>query len=87
MTRNARSLEVKGNARQTDFGKKYGETITPAFAIVNLSFSKTLKLWSTGITLRVGVENLLDKYYTTYADWNKLPQKGRNIYANIDFSI
>lgn len=78
---------MKGNARQSDFGEKYGETGTPAFAIVNASLSRTFSLQSTDITLRIGVENLLDKYYTTYSDWNKIPQKGRNIYANIDVSL
>jgi len=33
------------------------------------------------ISLRAGIENLLDRRYSTYADWNDIPQKGRNIYA------
>ena len=32
-------------------------------------------------------ENLLDKYYSTYSDWNKLPQKGRNIYVNLSVGL
>ena len=34
-----------------------------------------------------GVENLFDKQYATYADWNHIPQKGRNIYMNLTFEL
>lgn len=69
--------------------RRYTEhrTGTPAFAIVNASVSRTFKRQGADLTLRLGVENLLDKYYTTFSDWNKIPQKGRNIYANIDVSL
>jgi iron complex outermembrane receptor protein len=33
------------------------------------------------------VENLFDRRYTTYSDWNGIPQKGRNIYVNIQLSF
>ncbi len=78
---------VKGNSRQDHFGAKYGETGTPAFAIINVSASSTLSWSGTDITIRLGVDNILDKYYTTFADWNKIPQKGRNVYANIDVTL
>lgn len=78
---------MKGNTRQDKFGETYGETGTPAFAIVNISLSRVFTMSTTDITIRIGVENLLDKYYTTYAHWNKIPQKGRDIYANIDISF
>lgn len=80
-------VALKGNARQSQYGEKYGETGTPAFTIANVSVSRTFTLPAADITLRIGVENLLDKYYTTYSDWNKIPQKGRNIYANVDVSL
>ena len=80
-------MGVQGHSRQSHFGAKYGETGTPAFAIVNASVSRTFKRQGADLTLRLGVENLLDKYYTTFSDWNKIPQKGRNIYANIDVSL
>ena len=38
-------------------------------------------------SIRFGVENLLDKRYATYADWNHIPQKGRNIYLNLTFTL
>ena len=38
-------------------------------------------------SIRAGVENLFDKQYATYADWNHIPQKGRNIYMNLTFEL
>ena len=38
-------------------------------------------------TLRAGIENLLDKRYTSYADWCDIPQKGRNFYMNLSVEL
>ena len=80
-------LTVKGNARQVNYGKKYGETSTPAYAIVNLSGQYAFHLHGHTLTLRAGVENLLDKRYSTYSDWCDIPQKGRNFYTNLSVSL
>jgi iron complex outermembrane receptor protein len=89
--------EVKGHTRQAKYGKKYGETETAAWTIVNLSanYQFSIKHYPLGrrtlarqeLALRAGVENLFDKYYATYADWCHIPQKGRNIYVNLSFEI
>ena len=76
----------KGNARQNSYGWKYGETITPGYGILNASIQHHFNLSSHIITLRAGVENLLDRNYSTYSDWNKLPQKGRNFYISFNLS-
>ena len=87
---------VKGNMRQTNYGGKYGETAVSEWAVLNLSAqysflrpfgSKRAKLERSSITVRGGVENLFDKQYATYADWNHIPQKGRNIYLNLTFAL
>ena len=75
--------EIKGHARLTKYGKKYGESETSAWTILNLSATYTWRM----IILRAGVENVFDKYYATYADWNHIPQKGRNIYMNLTFEL
>jgi iron complex outermembrane receptor protein len=75
--------EVKGHARQGKYGKKYGETETAAWTILNLSATYVWRI----ITLRAGIENVFDKYYATYADWCHIPQKGRNIYLNLSFEL
>ena len=42
---------------------------------------------ASSLILRAGVENVLDKRYTTYSDWNKIPQKGRNIYLSLSLGL
>ena len=74
---------IKGNARQSNYGDKYGETPACEWAILNLSAQYSI----SSITVRAGVENLFDKHYATYADWNHIPQKGRNIYMNLTFAL
>jgi iron complex outermembrane receptor protein len=78
---------VKGHTRQAKYGKKYGETETAAWTIVNLSANYQFSIKHYQLALRAGVENLFDKYYATYADWCHIPQKGRNIYVNLSFEI
>ena len=75
--------EVKGHARQAKYGKKYGESETSAWTILNLSANYA---WHH-FTLRAGIENLFDRYYATYADWCHIPQKGRNIYMSFSFEL
>lgn len=79
--------ELVGNARQSRYGAKFGETATPAYAIVNLSAQYAFRMAEASVSVRAGVENLLDKSYSTYSDWNKIPQKGRNIYFNVGVSL
>ena len=80
-------VELQGNARQSNFGRKYGETPTAAWAIVNLSANYHFSIFDSRLTLRAGIENLLDKRYTSYADWCDIPQKGRNIYMNLSVEL
>ncbi|MBO7436410.1 MAG: hypothetical protein J6T97_01180 [Bacteroidaceae bacterium] len=76
-------VELRGNARQTNYAAKYGEILTAGWNIVNLSASYRFK----AATLRGGVENLLDRKYSAYSDWNNIPQKGRNIYLNLTIEL
>ncbi len=78
---------VKGNARQSNYGEKYGETAAKTWTIVNLSTSYQCTMHNAQCTIRFGIENLFDKQYATYADWNHIPQKGRNIYMNLTFTL
>lgn len=81
-------MEIYGNAKQTSYGKKYGEKQTPAYAVCRIGGQY---MWNLAekhpVTLRAGVDNLLDKQYTTYSDWCGIPQKGRNVYANISIKL
>ena len=78
---------VRGNASQTNNGEKYGEQPAQAWTVVDLSANYALPLKHGQLSVRAGVENLLDRHYATYADWNHVPQKGRNIYLNLTFEL
>ena len=88
---------IKGNARQSNYGEKYGETAAKAWTIVNLAAQyqfgilcgakRQSRARNLEFVIRAGVENLFDKQYATYADWNHIPQKGRNIYMNLTFEL
>ena len=78
---------VKGNTRQSNYGEKYGETPASEWAIVNLSAQYQWSMVNSQWSIRFGVENLFDKQYATYADWNHIPQKGRNIYMNLTLEL
>ena len=78
---------VKGNTRQSNYGGKYGETAASEWAILNLAAQYQLSIVNYQLSIRAGVENLFDKQYATYADWNHIPQKGRNVYLNVSFQI
>jgi iron complex outermembrane receptor protein len=75
-------LSMTGAARQSQYGEKYGESITPPYTVFNVSAEYPLEFSHIALKLRAGVENLLDRRYSTYADWNNIPQKGRNIYVS-----
>ena len=76
-------ITLIGNAEHSNYGKKYGETSTDAYAIVNFNAQYDIATRYTNIALRLGVENIADRNYTTYSDWCHIPQKGRNIYFNV----
>ena len=79
--------EVRGNSKQVNYGKKYGETATSAWAIGNISGQYTLLIQEHALTFRAGIENLFDKRYATYSDWCDIPQKGRNVYVNLSWTL
>ncbi len=81
------TAEMKGHARQSKYGEKYGETSTAAWTIVNISATHQFTVRNSQFSVRAGVENLFDRHYTTYADWCHIPQKGCNIYMNLTYEL
>lgn len=76
-------LTLQGNATQTRYSPTYGEDRTPDYAVINLGFGYNFKWNPCAVGLRIGVENVLDAYYTTYSDWNNIPRMGRNFYTDL----
>ncbi|NGY36064.1 TonB-dependent receptor [Flavobacterium sp. XN-5] len=79
-------ISVQGNAVQSQYNPFYGEDRTADYAILNLASSYSFHLDSSKWNLRAGVENILDTYYSTFADWNNIPRMGRNFFLNVTIS-
>ena len=78
---------VKMASRNSHCGTEYGETPTAGYAVWHLNIGGQLRLGQVIANLHLGIENLFDRYYATYSDWNHIPQKGRNIYVNTSFQF
>ena len=78
---------VKMASRNSHCGTEYGETPTAGYAVWHLNIGGQLRLGQVIANLHLGIENLFDRYYSTYSDWNHIPQKGRNIYVNTSFQF
>jgi len=83
------NVEIQGAGKQVNYSSEYGEDQTPAYFILNLSAGYELPLGDCcqSALLKIGVENLLDRKYSTYADWNNIPRKGRNVYVNLKINL
>ncbi|UYW01491.1 TonB-dependent receptor [Flavobacterium agricola] len=75
-------VEVKGATKQTKINTDFGEMPLPSYAILNASVSKDFYFANKQLVVKVGAENILDKKYTTFSDWNRIPQMGRNVFIN-----
>src|SRR5699024_933708 len=64
---------------------EFGEIQKSGYLITNMAFSNNFKLGKQTLVGKVGVENLFDKYYTTFEDWFGIPRMGRNVFANLIF--
>lgn len=78
---------VNGDFIQLNYSPEYGEDQTPAYTVWNLSMDYTFKIKKLKTIFQVGAENLLNKYYSTYADWGNIPRMGRNIYTSLKFNF
>jgi iron complex outermembrane receptor protein len=78
---------ASGNLAQNEFAKVYGETKTPDYLILNINAGYTFDWHQNKIKAQTGIENIFDKYYTTFSDWNKIPRMGRNAFINLTYSF
>ncbi len=81
------ALECIGNENQTRFGSFYEEKPTAAFAVLNFNVGYKFNWSRNTLHAKIGAENILDTYYTTYSDWNKIPRMGRNIFLNLGIKL
>ncbi|MCK0160969.1 TonB-dependent receptor plug domain-containing protein [Allomuricauda sp. F6463D] len=78
---------LNGDLEQEHYSPEYGEDLTPAYTILNLSADYTFKLNNYKTVLQVGAENVLNQYYSTYADWGNIPRMGRNFFASLQINF
>ncbi|WMI66908.1 TonB-dependent receptor [Aestuariibaculum sp. YM273] len=79
------ALQFEGNGNQSNYSSFYGETETAPYGVLNLNLGNMYYLKSNKLVLKYGIENILDTYFSTYADWNNIPRQGRNFYINTSF--
>lgn len=80
-------ISASGNLDQVKFAPLYGENKTAAYIIFNLNSGYTFSINGKKLNIQAGVENILDQYYSTYADWNKIPRQGRNFFMHISYAL
>lgn len=80
-------IAFRGNAAQTAFNPYYGEDRTASYGVFDLALAKAFTFENTKLTAKIGAENVLDTFYSTYTDWNNIPRMGRNIFMNIKVAL
>lgn len=78
---------LNGDFAQDNYSPEYGEDLTSAYSIWNISADYTFRLRNLKTVLQVGAENLFNTYYTTYADWGNIPRMGRNIFTSLKINF
>lgn len=71
-------IGVSADAKQGRFSVLYGEDATPSYVLLNASLGYVWEREKYRAEIRLGADNLLDRQYSTYADWKNFPRMGRN---------
>lgn len=81
------TFSFNGDFTQTAYSPQYGEDRTPAYIVYNLSANYRFPIGKQTLRWEVGVENILDNHYSTYADWGNIPRMGRNIFTSVGITF
>jgi iron complex outermembrane receptor protein len=80
-------INKNGAGKQSNYSSEYGENETAAYTVFNLNASYNFYFGRNTLFIKAGVENILDTYYSTYADWNNIPRLGRNVFINLSYVL
>lgn len=80
-------IGMSGADKQYNYSSSYGEDKTNAYTIFNANASYAFYKGKNKIFVKAGVENIFDRYYSTFADWKNIPRMGRNTFINISYVI
>ncbi|WP_435135146.1 TonB-dependent receptor plug domain-containing protein [Formosa sp. A9] len=78
---------INGDLEQVNYSPQYGEDQTPGYTIWNFSTDYTFRIKNKKTVFQVGVENILNTYYSTYADWGNIPRMGRNVFTSLKINL
>lgn len=78
---------VNGDFEQINYSPEYGEDLTTSYTIWNISADYAFKIQNIKTVFQIGAENILNEYYSTYADWGNIPRMGRNIFTSVKFNF
>ncbi|WP_394369061.1 TonB-dependent receptor plug domain-containing protein [Flavobacterium agrisoli] len=78
---------INGDFEQIHYSPEYGEDETPSYTIWNISADYSFKINRMKAVVQVGAENILNEYYSTYADWGNIPRMGRNIFTSLKVNL
>ncbi|NEN22611.1 hypothetical protein G3O08_03715 [Cryomorpha ignava] len=81
------SFQVEAAAEQNRLNPDFGETASPAYALLHLRGGYTFKIKENSLSANGGIENLLDTKYNDHLDWGGIPRPGRNFYLNLSYSF
>ncbi|WP_292008399.1 TonB-dependent receptor [Chryseobacterium sp.] len=76
-------VRINGAGKKNEYSPEYGEGKTSDYLIYNAALGYGFKWDNTRLTFKIGIENIFDRWYSTYADWNHIPRKGRNYFVNV----
>lgn len=77
---------IEGSAKNRN-SIEFGETQKTSYFIANIALSKNFAIKDKNLAIKIGAQNLFNKYYSTFDDWFGIPRMGRNIYANLIFRL
>jgi len=80
-------VNMTSAGQQVNYSSYFGENKTDSYAVFNLNASYIFYLNKNKLYAKAGVENIFDKEYSTYADWNNIPRMGRNFFINLSYTI
>ena len=78
---------LNGDFEQINFSPEYGEDKTPSYTVLNASVDYTFYIKNYKTVFQVGAENILNEYYSTYADWGNIPRMGRNVFTSLKINL
>lgn len=81
------TFSLNGDFTQTAYSPQYGEDRTPAYIVYNVSANYHFPIGKINLQAEAGIENIMNTYYSTYADWGNIPRMGRNIFTSIGISF